>query len=84
MGQGYEGALVQTTYRPSLVAVSICGRGEFKGEVNLKEDGCIERHLEFLSFIRGGWVAFVGRRWTAGEVVLPLLFQNEDSSTSLL
>lgn len=29
--QGYEGVLVQTTYRPGLVAVSVCGRGEFKG-----------------------------------------------------
>ena len=33
MVQGYRGVLVQTTYRPSLVAVSISGRDEFKGEV---------------------------------------------------
>lgn len=31
MVQGYEGVLVQTTYRPGLVAVSVVG------EVNLKE-----------------------------------------------
>lgn len=43
----------------------------------------MEGRLEFLSFIKGGWAAFVGRRWTAGEVVLPLQFQNKDSSTSL-